>query len=207
MRDMETCREEIFRRSAERIRLRQRRRRMAATFCVPLVLCLAVVLTMGRNWRLGSPAPNSAETDVPPAPTAQQEAQVLVAPLNGGESWTMDSAAAEALETILGGWRKVEYGQEQKKNEAPDDAKDSQEASTANEDTLAGDPNAAQPSIALRPETNLAETVYRLTLRGTAADGDYLLTADGLTDEATGETIPLTGEEAEALFSVLSIGR
>lgn len=42
MRDLESCKAEVFRRSENRIKERTRRRRRALTLCVPLVLCLVV---------------------------------------------------------------------------------------------------------------------------------------------------------------------
>ncbi len=42
MRDLETCKAEVFRRSEEKIKERSRMRRRALTLCVPLVLCLVI---------------------------------------------------------------------------------------------------------------------------------------------------------------------
>ena len=42
MRDLDTCKAEIFRRSEEKIKERSRMRRRVATLCAPLVLCLVI---------------------------------------------------------------------------------------------------------------------------------------------------------------------
>lgn len=47
MRNLEECRAEVFRRSEERIRARKRRNGVILAACVPVVLCVALVLAVG----------------------------------------------------------------------------------------------------------------------------------------------------------------
>lgn len=56
MRNLDECRAEVFRRSEARIRARKRRNIAILTVCVPVVLCMALVLAVGLPGRAGDAA-------------------------------------------------------------------------------------------------------------------------------------------------------
>ena len=68
MRDLETCKAEVFRRSEEKIKERTRMRRRALTLCVPLVLCLVVGAVAWPNLTRESKGGNQMPADSAPLP-------------------------------------------------------------------------------------------------------------------------------------------
>ena len=198
MRDMQTCREEVFRRSGERIRRRQRRRRTAAALGAPLALCVVIGVAAGPGWmRMGSAAKN----DALPAPEEMENtAQVQVISPDADREWRAESSAADVLASILE-WRAETMPAEMEKdaNEAPHNANAVPDAQ--NDDVRPGDPETASQS-----EYGMEDPAYRIVLRN--ADGTeqtYALTLDGLVEEMTGEWIPLTEEQAAELRQALGI--
>ena len=225
MRDMETCRAEIFRRSGERIRRRQRRRRTALTLCVPLALCLVIGLTVGPDWVRVGRANKGAENQLPSS--GEKATQVTVLPLDGGEEWFLTKTAAEELQAILGGVKDRDAAAEELQailggvkdrdaagNSKHEDEKDktsvyASECEIPNDAEFFGTKadDQCQESASTEPTATAAleEPAYRITLRQGEEAVDYMLTVDGLVEELTGEPIPLTEEELAELRAVLGI--
>ena len=191
MRDMETCREEVFRRSGERIRRRQKRRRTAAALGAPLALCLVIGVAAGPGWmRMGSAAKN----DALPAPESQEDtARVQVISPDGDREWRAESSAADVLASIL------DAEMEKDAAEMPGDMANA--PGQENDDVRHGDPVTASQS-----ENVSEDPAYRVILRNDdGTEQTYTLTADGLVEELTGEWIPLTEEQAAELRQALGI--
>ena len=76
MRDLETCKAEVFRRSEEKIKERSRMRRRALTLCVPLVLCLVIgAVTAPMLLRDGNKAgPSSVADSLPESQSLNKDA-------------------------------------------------------------------------------------------------------------------------------------
>ncbi len=207
MRDMETCRAEIFRRSGERIRRRQRRRRTALTLCVPLALCLVIGLTVGPDWVRVGRANKGAENQLPSS--GEKAAQVTVLPLDGGEEWFLTKTAAEELQAILGGVKDRDAAGNSKHEDEKDKtsvyASEYEIPNDAEFGTKADDQ--CQESASTEPTATAAleEPAYRITLQRGQETVDYVVTIDGLVEELTGEPIPLTEEELAELRAVLGI--
>lgn len=198
MRDMETCREEVFRRSGERIRRRQKRRRTAAALGAPLALCLAIGVAAGPGWmRMGSAAKN----DALPAPESQEDtARVQVISPDGDREWRAESSAADVLASILDAEMETIPDETEKYDaEMPGDMANA--PGQENDDVRHGDPVTASQS-----ENVSEDPAYRVILRNDdGTEQTYTLTAGGLVEELTGERIPLTEEQAAELRQALGI--
>lgn len=203
MRDMETCRAEIFRRSGERIRRRQRRRRTALTLCVPLALCLVIGLTVGPDWVRVGRANKGAENQLPSS--GEKATQVTVLPLDGGEEWFLTKTAAEELQAILGGVKDRDAAGNSKHEDEKDKTSEYEIPNDEKFGTKADDQ--CQESASTEPTATAAleEPAYRITLQRGQETVDYVVTIDGLVEELTGEPIPLTEEELAELRAVLGI--
>ena len=100
MRDLETCKAEIFRRSEEKIRARTRMRRRVLTMCLPLVLCIVLGVAAWPALT-GSVVKNAPDEDVKNggpgyAGEMTQEDHALEAPMELEDA----SAAAELLRNL-----------------------------------------------------------------------------------------------------------
>jgi hypothetical protein len=101
MRDLETCKAEIFRRSENRIKERARQRRRALTLCVPLVLCLVVgaVVWPGISKDAGtSHHPNAMENGMAASPEKRDEA--VQSPADSAILRIDDAAALALMESL-----------------------------------------------------------------------------------------------------------
>ena len=101
MRDLETCKAEVFRRSEEKIKERTRMRRRVLTLCVPLVLCLVVgaVAWPGISKDAGtSHHPNAMENGMAASPEKRDEA--VQSPADSAILRIDDAAALELLASL-----------------------------------------------------------------------------------------------------------
>ena len=182
MRDLETCKAEIFRRSENRIKERARQHRRALTLCVPLVLCLVIgAVTAPVLLRDGKGV----------APTAQPE-RMETAPQ------AYEFSSADDASMLLQSYAPSETSDIRK--QAPNQIPDGIDAAAPPKENEIVDEDFEGAVIA-----NPMPDEHRVVVTTPEGEVVYVLSGDLLRCETEGWERRLTEKEAEELYQALDM--
>lgn len=180
MKPIEERREEIFRRSEQRLRIRRRRVRQTLLLCIPLVLCLLTVTLLFPR-----------QADLPLTEDGGNGVNHILVrrEYSDYERESTDPERIAELTTLLNNAFSEDFGE-------PENTLQVDQATTAKKSTY------GQAQTAGTFGTYGA-TAYRITLTSSEGTRTYRFFGTQLTDETASRSVTLTRSEAAALNELL----
>ena len=205
MRNFEERKAEIFRRSENRIIERKKKRRRIIALCVPLCLCVAVLLTVYLPDLMISSEKNNF---------AEDTAGTTLDGATGFEYFMLEINDSNTTEKTYDGTKIKEiYGVIQSSFTAEgeitaDDAEDFDLYSDIQKGDSAtkGENNGGSYPTVTTDQSDTGEQIYIITFVSENTRQAYILKGNTLTDKATKKEVLLTDGELSALINALENG-